>query len=116
MSDETPSHETVGRMGATTVNTEAAPGQSRYCVDPWTQPFILENGNVWPCCWFYESLGNINTQSFAEIWDGPEARRLRQELLTGHLRKQCQTCPSRALTTKEALLTRVRALPNLPQR
>ncbi|MBX9646086.1 MAG: glycosyltransferase [Xanthobacteraceae bacterium] len=91
------------------VNTRSLPGQTRDCLDPWFQPFIQTNGDVWPCCWFHqEALGNLNKTPFNDILNGPEFFSLRSELLSGELRKVCIECPSRGLTTPEKLLKRLR--------
>jgi radical SAM protein with 4Fe4S-binding SPASM domain len=91
-----------------TVHTRPQEGETRDCLDPWYQPFIQPNGDVWPCCWFYDRLGNINDEPFDVIMNGPAFRALRRELLTGTLREVCANCPSRAITTPEQLLTSLR--------
>jgi radical SAM protein with 4Fe4S-binding SPASM domain len=92
------------------VNTQPMPGQTRDCLDPWFQPFVQPDGDVWPCCWFYgeASLGNIHKTPFNEVMNGPEFFSLRSELLSGKLRKTCLECPSRGLTTPKDLLKRLR--------
>jgi radical SAM protein with 4Fe4S-binding SPASM domain len=92
------------------VNSRPLPGQTRDCLDPWFQPLVLPNGDVWPCCWFYqEALGNLHKAPFNEIINGAEFQMLRRELLTGELRKVCVECPSRSITTPAALLERLHA-------
>jgi radical SAM protein with 4Fe4S-binding SPASM domain len=92
------------------VNQRPVGGQTRDCLDPWFQPFIHTNGDVWPCCWFYqEALGNVHRAPFNEIVNGAEFQNVRRELLTGALRKACLECPSRSITTPAALLDRLRA-------
>src|SRR5262245_2390070 len=83
-------------------------GETRDCLDPWFQPFIQPNGKVWPCCWFYEDLGNVHDTPFDELINTQPFKDLRRELLTGRLRPACQNCPSRAVTTTERLLARLR--------
>ena len=56
---------------------------------------IIPNGNVYPCCrgWGeHLKMGNIFEQSFEDIWNGPEYRKLRREFLTGDLREGCRNC------------------------
>jgi radical SAM protein with 4Fe4S-binding SPASM domain len=91
------------------VNRLAFAGETRDCLDPWYQPFIQTNGDVWPCCWFYDALGNVNSEGFDQIMNGPRFQELRRELLTGALGNACRKCPSRSVTTPEALLRRLRA-------
>ncbi len=100
-------HE-VGYGQSVTVNTKAAIGETRDCLDPWRQPFVLANGDIWPCCWFYQPLGNLATESFEQIINGTQFQALRLELLTGNLRKACAQCPSRSITTPDRLLARLR--------
>ncbi len=92
-----------------TVNTTASIGQTRDCLDPWRQPLVRSNGDVYPCCWFYASLGNLKEDGFAEIMNGPSFQALRRELLTGNLRPACSACPSRSITTPDRLISRLHA-------
>lgn len=46
--------------------------QEGYCAFLWKVVTINWDGSVFPCCWVYESnqkFGNINEQSFKEIWN-----------------------------------------------
>jgi MoaA/NifB/PqqE/SkfB family radical SAM enzyme len=55
---------------------------------------VMPDGHVQPCCYNGRDLGNINSASFAEIWNGPGYQTLRAELLAGDLRKAgCADCP-----------------------
>jgi radical SAM protein with 4Fe4S-binding SPASM domain len=96
---------------AQTVNSRPRLGETRDCLDPWYQPFILTNGDVWPCCWFYESLGNVNDTPFHKLINSSAFQKLRHELLTGELRNACIECPSRGITTADKLLARLRSTP-----
>jgi radical SAM protein with 4Fe4S-binding SPASM domain len=104
------SDHSVGHNGAAlTVNAQPRSGETRDCLDPWYQPFIRTNGDIWPCCWFYGSLGNVNETSFDQLMNGPTFKELRRELLTGQLRKSCVECPSRSITTPDKLIARLRS-------
>lgn len=54
-----------------------------------TQPFrwveVGDNGNVYPCCQMAKRfpVGNLNTHTFEEIWNGPGYRRLLDGLKPG---------------------------------
>ena len=50
---------------------------------------------VVPCCFWYteESLGDLGRQNFKEIYNGEGFRRLRWEVLSGHLGPNCAHCP-----------------------
>ena len=106
---ETTQRNDVNHGIAETVNSQPRPGETRDCLDPWYQPFIRTNGEVWPCCWFYEELGNVNETPFHQLVNGAAFRQLRRELLTGQLRKACIECPSRSTTTPPDLLARLRS-------
>jgi radical SAM protein with 4Fe4S-binding SPASM domain len=64
------------------------------CSVPWMSPTIEPDGEVYPCNEFPDiSMGNINTQSWKEIWHGEPYRRFRKLLLRGLLpicRRCCQ--------------------------
>jgi radical SAM protein with 4Fe4S-binding SPASM domain len=101
---------------AETVNTRPGPGETRDCLDPWFKPFVQPNGDVWPCCWFYDRLGNVNEEPFDKIMNGTAFQELRRELLTGRLGKACVECPSRGTTTPDQLLTRLHWRKRFPER
>ena len=109
MSSDIQQESDVAHGLAQTVNTRPRRGDTRDCLDPWYQPFIRTNGDVWPCCWFYESLGNINDTPFDQLMNSSAFQELRRELLTGQLRKACTECPSRSITTPDKLMARLRS-------
>lgn len=51
------------------------------CPHPWLGPFFIDvDGSVYPCpysLWKIDPVGNLNTQSLAEIWNGRHLRALR---------------------------------------
>ena len=59
-------------------------GNENFFVDPF--------GNVLPCngmeesCWF-DSMGNLNEESFEDIWNGEKAREVREKV--AHCKKSC---------------------------
>lgn len=69
------------------------------CAYPWQQMIIDLTGEVVPCCYWSgygntgKPLGNTNTSTIEEIWNGEEYRALRAKLadgdLTGH---PCGSC------------------------
>jgi MoaA/NifB/PqqE/SkfB family radical SAM enzyme len=73
------------------------------------------NGDVWPCCWFFDSLGNVHETPFDELINSAPFKTLRRELLTGELREACFKCPSRSITTPDKLLARLRGTKPAPQ-
>jgi MoaA/NifB/PqqE/SkfB family radical SAM enzyme len=69
----------------------------KICSEPWTRMHILSDGDVLACCANSMVLGNINTNSFDEIWNGKAAQELRQSFLRGEM-KGCakHICPATA--------------------
>jgi radical SAM protein with 4Fe4S-binding SPASM domain len=107
--DDEAENGSVNHGKGQTVNSQPLAGETRNCLDPWYQPFIRTNGGIWPCCWFYEELGNVNETPFDQLINGPAFKAIRLELLTGRLRKPCRECPSRSITTPDKLLERLRS-------
>jgi radical SAM protein with 4Fe4S-binding SPASM domain len=66
----------------------------RACYFPWFYIHVNPDGSVFPCgCWFeFSTFGTFKTQSFDEIWTGPEFRELRGQLLSMELRDVCANC------------------------
>lgn len=62
----------------------------QYCEYPWISCSIMSEGNVVPCTQISNNeivLGNINTQSLIDIWNGEEYQKLRKMHLTGNFPK-----------------------------
>jgi len=79
-----------------TPNTIAQdPFLGRRCHWPWKEILINPEGIVYPCCYWYEttSMGNFQTQSFRQIWNGRKYKQLREELSTDTLCRTCLNCP-----------------------
>lgn len=80
---------------------EARDGDGRVvdaaCVYPWTMALVDAGQQVTPCCYWYDytRMGDLGADSFEDVWNGPEYRRLRLELQTGRYRPCCQSCPER---------------------
>ena len=66
----------------------------RACYFPWFYIHVNPDGSVFPCgCWFeFSTFGTFKTQSFEEIWTGPEFRELRRQILKMELRDVCANC------------------------
>ena len=47
------------------------------CTYPWKGMVVYADGSVRPCCYAARNVGNLNHQSFDEIWNGRDMRRLR---------------------------------------
>ncbi len=66
----------------------------RMCYFPWYYIHVNPNGTVFPCGhWFeFSSFGDFKTQSFSEIWTGPEFREVRRQIRHLELRPVCANC------------------------
>ncbi len=63
------------------------------CWRLWSNPVITVEGDVLPCCFDKDAkyaMGNINEQSFSEIWKGKKYQKFRNKLLTN--RKSIDIC------------------------
>lgn len=46
-------------------------------------------GEVVPCCFSDEVMGNVKNQTFEEIWYGDKYRKFRKRLMAGNFAKYC---------------------------
>ena len=72
--------------------------QSQYplCDVPWLGTSIVQSdGSVNFCCFSSGVAGNVNQQSFEEIWNGPIMQRIRHSLIKRQLPTECRSnsCP-----------------------
>jgi radical SAM protein with 4Fe4S-binding SPASM domain len=63
-----------------------------FCLAPWMHLHILAEGVVTPCCETRQALGNINRQSFADIWNGEKMKEIRAQMLRGERVAGCRKC------------------------
>jgi len=70
------------------------------CKKPWSEAYICIDGDVKFCCHMEPKngeqnmiLGNLNSQSFEDIWNGFLARRIRRQLSNGVMPAECWACP-----------------------
>jgi radical SAM protein with 4Fe4S-binding SPASM domain len=68
------------------------------CARLWFNPVITWDGKVVPCCFDKDAeyiMGDLNQDSFREIWDGPKYRVFRKSILSGrHTVEICRNCTS----------------------
>lgn len=76
-----------------------SPVGSLMCATPFVACVIKSSGTVHPCGYCFTGkeegllLGNINTQTLEEIWDGEPVKKLRNQHRTGvSLPKRCMEC------------------------
>lgn len=68
-----------------------------FCIAPWTHFHVRQDGHVFPCCMFpgtAESMGNINDESWSEIWSGEKFQKLREGFLANDPKytENCKHC------------------------
>jgi radical SAM protein with 4Fe4S-binding SPASM domain len=65
--------------------TKTPDSKRKFCTHPFRKFETLVDGTVAPCCslWVEERLGNIDTQSFEEIWNSEAAQRIRRSIHDG---------------------------------
>jgi radical SAM protein with 4Fe4S-binding SPASM domain len=68
------------------------------CARLWFNPVITWDGKVVPCCFDKNAeyvMGDLNTDSFRDIWNGPKYRIFRRSILTGrYMIDMCRNCTS----------------------
>lgn len=68
------------------------------CARLWFNPVITWDGKVIPCCFDKNAeyvMGDLNYESFREIWEGPKYRIFRKSILTGrNMIEMCRNCTS----------------------
>ncbi len=62
------------------------------CDSPWALLYLRTNGDVSLCANWNFHIGNIRRQSFAEIWNGERARKVRQDIIHGDNPRECWAC------------------------
>lgn len=62
------------------------------CYSPWRETQITLNGDVHSCCVLGEVLGNMNSQSFKEIWNGKKYKAFRRAIHSGNPPNVCRHC------------------------
>jgi radical SAM protein with 4Fe4S-binding SPASM domain len=91
-----------GELGPAALVDRPAAGDApwRGCHRPWRLLYITANGNVLPCCvapftgvpYARITLGNLNSQSVAEVWNGDRYRAWRSTMLAGEPPPACKGC------------------------
>ena len=96
-----PTLDQYSRYKKTTTGTRFKGKLTNSCWRLWQDPVITWDGLVAPCCFDKDAshqLGDLKTQSFAEIWRSPAYREFRKKLWTG--RKQIDICSNCSEGTK----------------
>jgi len=68
------------------------------CARLWFNPVITWDGKVLPCCFDKDGehvMGDLNEDTFKDIWNGPKYRSFRKSILTGrYMTNICRNCTS----------------------
>jgi len=59
---------------------------SGFCMSPWNYVEIVPGGHVYTCCPAYnfgKSLGSLFEKSWEEVWNGPQAQKIREGIING---------------------------------
>ncbi|MBM3233656.1 radical SAM protein [Candidatus Pacearchaeota archaeon] len=65
------------------------------CYSPWTTCFITWDGEILPCCHFWDgqiSYGNLFNGNFNELWNSKTARNFRKNCVKGKRNTLCARC------------------------
>ena len=62
-----------------------------FCMLPWIHLHAWPDGKAFPCCLAVAKhpVGNLKEQTMAEVWNGPEMRELRKNMLEDRPCKEC---------------------------
>ena len=67
--------------------------ERQLCYAPWTHALITADAHVVPCCSAPNvTLGDLQYQSFADVWQGESYRRLRHAMRDGSPLPECANC------------------------
>ena len=66
------------------------------CLLPWVHAYVRFDGAVQACCWFEKAvMGNLNEQSFGEIWNSEKYKRFRKAVNSASPPDACMRCENR---------------------
>ena len=66
--------------------------KTELCREPWNQLFVDALGNILPCCYAGEPIGNLKNSDFFSIWNGDEYVQLRSSLIRREQQRRCKDC------------------------
>lgn len=67
---------------------------STFCIKPWIHIYANPDGSVLPCCIgdYRLHLGNIQSQSIEDVWNGEKYKTMRKKMLAGEKCDECTAC------------------------
>jgi len=65
-----------------------------FCMAPWVHMSVWQTGDAYPCCIYdwTKSVGNINHQGFAGVWNSKDMKQLRLRMLNNQVSEGCAKC------------------------
>jgi hypothetical protein len=77
-----------GGADLVSLNVEPKDLHGKFCSKPFETLSVRDDGSCWMCCtsWLPYSIGNLNEQSFEDIWHGEVATIIRESILDGSFR------------------------------
>jgi radical SAM protein with 4Fe4S-binding SPASM domain len=66
--------------------------QGQACVEAWSTIYVRPNGEILPCPYSEEALGNIHHAELNEIWNGSPYNVLRETLVEKRYQQMCRHC------------------------
>lgn len=67
-----------------------------FCIYPWIHMYVEPNGRVFPCCGTTytddSALGDASKQNLKDIWNGPQLRSIRLNMLNDRPTAACERC------------------------
>jgi len=65
-----------------------------FCMLPWMHLHAFPDGRAYPCCFSQDKypVGDLNSQSLREVWNGERMKELRTRMLKHEKSKECVKC------------------------
>jgi len=65
-----------------------------FCMLPWMHLHAFPDGRAYPCCFSQDKypVGDLNSQSLREVWNGEKMKELRNRMLKHEPSKECIKC------------------------
>jgi radical SAM protein with 4Fe4S-binding SPASM domain len=67
------------------------------CYEPWEFVYFRSDGMIQPCCVNDKTLGDINTQSFKDVWNGEQYQKFRKMVNSSRKDPNCAQCMGRGM-------------------
>lgn len=74
------------------IKPSGSPRRRKKCFEPWQMVLIETGGQVFPCCTYGISMGNLNEADFFEIWNNESYQDLRRRVNTDDPPEPCKHC------------------------